>query len=92
MPWKECSAIDERLQFVARWLAGESMAELCREFGISRKTHRVFQTRETHGQCLRGIVQRNLSSRMPGRSLVHIVDRDPSDRGGLAPGIQRESA
>ena len=38
MPWKECSVTDERLQFVARRLAGESMAELCREFGISRKT------------------------------------------------------
>jgi hypothetical protein len=38
MPWKECSVMDERLQFVARRLAGEPMAELCREFGVSRKT------------------------------------------------------
>src|SRR5580704_13227663 len=38
MPWKECSVMDERMQFVARRLAGEQMAELCREFGISRKT------------------------------------------------------
>jgi len=38
MPWKECSVMDERLQFVGRRLAGEPMAELCREFGISRKT------------------------------------------------------
>src|SRR5258707_12737845 len=38
MPWKECSVMDERMQFVARRLAGESMAELCREFGIARKT------------------------------------------------------
>jgi hypothetical protein len=30
--------MDERLQFVARRLAGEPMADLCREFGISRKT------------------------------------------------------
>jgi putative transposase len=30
--------MDERLRFVARRLAGEAMAELCREFGISRKT------------------------------------------------------
>src|SRR6201982_453891 len=37
MPWKECSVMDERLQFVARRLAGEPMTELCREFGISRK-------------------------------------------------------
>ena len=38
MPWQECSVMDERLQFVGRRLAGEPMAELCREFGISRKT------------------------------------------------------
>jgi hypothetical protein len=38
MPWKECSVMDERLKFVARRLAGEPLAELCREFGISRKT------------------------------------------------------
>ena len=43
MPWKECSVMDERLQFVARRLAGEPMAELCREFGISRKTgYKIF--------------------------------------------------
>src|SRR5215468_6995540 len=43
MPWKECSVMDERLQFVARRLASEPMAELCREFGISRKTgYKIF--------------------------------------------------
>jgi putative transposase len=30
--------MDERLKFVARLLDGEKMAELCREFGVSRKT------------------------------------------------------
>ena len=38
MPWKECSVVEERLRFVARLLDGEAMTELCREFGISRKT------------------------------------------------------
>jgi hypothetical protein len=38
MAWKECSVMGERLKFVARRLAGEPMVELCREFGISRKT------------------------------------------------------
>jgi len=43
MPWKECSVMDERPQFVARRLDGEPMAELCREFGISRKTgYKIF--------------------------------------------------
>lgn len=30
--------MDERLRFVARLLEGEAMTDLCREFGISRKT------------------------------------------------------
>ena len=38
MPWKECCTMDERLRFVARFLEGEKMAGLCREFDISRKT------------------------------------------------------
>ncbi len=38
MPWKEVSVMDERLRFVARILEGEPMTDVCREFGISRKT------------------------------------------------------
>ncbi len=38
MPWKESSVMEERLRFVARLLDGEGMSEVCREFGISRKT------------------------------------------------------
>jgi putative transposase len=35
--------MDERIQFVSHRIAGESMAELCREFGISRKTgYKIF--------------------------------------------------
>ena len=43
MPWRECCKMDERLRFVARLLEGEKMAELCREFDISRKTgYKIF--------------------------------------------------
>src|SRR5271154_5248062 len=38
MPWKECQRMDEKLRFVARYLDGEKIAALCREFGISRVT------------------------------------------------------
>lgn len=35
--------MDQRLRFVARLLKGEKMAELCREFDISRKTgYKIF--------------------------------------------------
>ncbi|MBU3708626.1 MAG: helix-turn-helix domain-containing protein, partial [Burkholderiaceae bacterium] len=30
--------MDEKLKFVARYLDGESISDLCREFGISRVT------------------------------------------------------
>src|SRR4029453_11964701 len=50
MPWKECSVMDERLRFVARLLDGESMTEVCREFGISRKTgYKIFTRYRAHG-------------------------------------------
>src|SRR5688572_31629857 len=50
MPWKECSAVEERLRFIARRLEGESMTELCREFGISRKTgYKIFDRYKDHG-------------------------------------------
>ena len=50
MPWKECSVMDERLRFVARLLDGESMTDVCREFGISRKTgYKIFQRYQEHG-------------------------------------------
>jgi len=45
MPWKESVIMDERIKFVARLLQGEKMAELCREFGISRKTGYKFWDR-----------------------------------------------
>src|SRR3546814_3528795 len=50
MPWKECSVMDERLRFVARLLDGEAMTEVCREFGISRKTgYKIFNRYREHG-------------------------------------------
>jgi transposase InsO family protein len=50
MPWKECSVMDERLRFVAKLLDGESMSDVCREFGISRKTgYKIFTRYKDHG-------------------------------------------
>jgi transposase InsO family protein len=55
--------MDERLQFVARRLAGEPMAELCREFGISRKTgYKIFDRYQECG--IHGLTDR---SRRPYR-------------------------
>jgi transposase InsO family protein len=39
MPWKETCPVKERVVFVDAYESGEwSMAELCRQFGVSRKT------------------------------------------------------
>ena len=68
MPWKECSVIDERLQFVARRLAGEPMAELCREFGISRKTgYKIFDRYQECG--VQGLTDRSRRPYRYGRQL-----------------------
>src|SRR5690348_12656931 len=42
--------MDERLRFVARLLDGEAMSEVCRAFGISRKTgYKIFERYKEHG-------------------------------------------
>jgi len=42
--------MEERLRFVARLLDGEGMSEVCREFGISRKTgYKIFNRYRDHG-------------------------------------------
>jgi putative transposase len=39
MPWQETCVMDQRIGFIVACLAGEeSVAVLCRHFGISRKT------------------------------------------------------
>ena len=50
MPWKASSVMEERLRFVARLLDGETMTDVCREFGISRKTgYKIFDRYKEHG-------------------------------------------
>ena len=42
--------MDERLRFVACRLDGEAMTEVCRAFGISRKTgYKIFERYKEHG-------------------------------------------
>jgi transposase InsO family protein len=57
MPWKERSVMDERIRFVIRLKDGETMASLCREFGISRKTG--YKILERYEECgLEGLTDR----------------------------------
>ena len=58
MPWRTTGVLEERLKFLAAYLAGQdSVAELARQFGVSRKTAHKFVTRyAAHG--LEGLVDR----------------------------------
>jgi putative transposase len=74
--------MDERLRFVARLLDGERMAELCREFGISRKTgYKIFTRYKDIG--LEGLTDR---SRRPYRQ----ANRLPFQVETLILGLKRE--
>ena len=71
MPWRACSAMEERLRFVARLLDGEGMSEVCREFGISRKTgYKIFNRYK--GQGLDALADR---SRRPVRYANQLPDQ-----------------
>jgi transposase InsO family protein len=45
VPWKECDKVSERVKFIAMLKNGGSMAEACREFGITRPTGYKFLER-----------------------------------------------
>ena len=50
MPWKEKKLMFERMEFITRLENGERMTDLCREYGISRKTGYKFWNRfNTYG-------------------------------------------
>ena len=66
--------MDERLKFVARKLAGEKIAPLCREFGISRKTgHKIYARYKDYG--LEGLQDRSRRPYRHANQLPYQVER-----------------
>ena len=45
MPWKSSTPVDLRREFIERVVRGERVTDLCREYGISRKTGDKFKQR-----------------------------------------------
>jgi hypothetical protein len=82
MPWwKECSVTEERLCFVARLLDGEGMSEVCRDFGISRKTgYKIFN--RDRDQELEALTDR---SRRPVRQAALPFANHPSPMSKRSP-------
>lgn len=75
MPWKVSDPLSERMRFVARLLEGERMTDLCREFGISRKTGYKLKKRyqEEGPEALYDHSRRPRSN--PGRTSAAIAER-----------------
>lgn len=66
MPWRTESVMDQRIEFVLRAEAGEeSMAELCRDYGISRPTGYLWLNRFHAVGSVNGLVE---GSRRPLKS------------------------
>lgn len=78
MPWRECSVMEERLRFVARLLDGEGMSDVCREFGISRKTgYKIFNRYRQEGLealCDRSRRPVRYANQLPGQIERLIVE------------------
>src|SRR5215472_4520765 len=82
MPWEECSVMDERLRFVGRLLDGEAMTDVCREFGISRKTgYKIFDRYKEHG--LEALTDRP-------RRLIRYANQLPAQIEGLIVSLKRD--
>ena len=94
MPWKECHVMDERVRFVARRLEGESMAALCTEFGISRKTgYKLFERYKDCG--VQGLTDRSRrpyrqANRLPAQLEATIVRLKREYPGWGAPKIREK--
>ena len=94
MPWKECHVMDERVRFVARRLEGESMAALCAEFGISRKTgYKIFERYKDCG--VTGLTDRSRrpyrqANRLPAQVEATIVRLKREYPGWGAPKIREK--
>ena len=90
MAWQETCVMDERLCFVSACLeGGDSISELCRVFGISRKTGH-----ERLGRCQRDGVHHSTDDfmyvafmlpRRPGPAGSRQMDRSVVDRDADVP-------
>lgn len=69
MAWKETCVMDQRMCFVSAWLEGsESVSQLCRQFGISRKTGNKWLDRY-RAEGLAGLEDRSRAPHSNSRSV-----------------------
>lgn len=74
MPWKVRSSMGVRKEFIERLLGGERMAQLCSEFGVSRKTGYKFKNRYfIEGES--GLFDRSRAPKHPGIKTPESIER-----------------
>lgn len=74
MAWKETCVEDERMRFIARRLDGESMSQLCIDFGISRKTgYKIWNRYQNEGAF--AVVDRSRKPHRFGNQLPAPIER-----------------
>ncbi len=84
MPWKETCPVDQRVQFVSEWMKGDrTMVDLCRAFGVSRKTgYKWLERYDENGP--RGLVERSRrpreSPRATASDVVELIVRVKKER------------
>jgi len=73
VPWKVTRIVDARMELVVRHRAGERVIDLCREYGISRKTaHKFLQRYERLGPS--GLVDESRAPHRQARRTVPEVE------------------
>ena len=84
MPWKECSKVDERGEFVSLAQGeGAKVAPLCERFGISRKTGHKWLQRFDSGESLEDRSRRpqhspNRTAREMEQAVLAVRDQHPA--------------
>src|SRR5712691_12499063 len=73
MPWKETCVADEKLRFIAAYLAGdEPMTALCAQYGISRDTgYRLVARYQAEGAA--GLAPRSRAPHRHGLAMAQAV-------------------
>ena len=103
MPWKDLSVVEQRFQFVAKYLSGEhTMTELCEEFGISRRTGYKFIRRfeekgvtgvgsGSSGRFPEGGIsplRNQVGSRLRTQAVGEALRQEGGEHGGSAPHVE----
>lgn len=72
MPWKASGVVNERMSFVVRVQQGERVSDLCREFGISRKTGYKFLKRYERLGAVGLYDERRVAERLPHKVAAEV--------------------